>query len=128
MAKGKKTGGRDFKPGTTGNPNGSPGLPKDLKDARKLTQIELERILNDMIWLTPAALNAKMKDPSSITSVFEHLIGSILTRATVQGDHQRLEWICSRLLGKIVDKVETTVEAGESLHFKILAAMNDKPN
>jgi hypothetical protein len=46
MAIGKKTGGRNFRPGQTGNPRGRPRIPDDIKAMRSLNRFELERILN----------------------------------------------------------------------------------
>ena len=39
MAKGKKTGGRDFELGNAGGP-GQPPVPSDLVEARKINKIE----------------------------------------------------------------------------------------
>lgn len=104
MAKGKKTGGRDFKPGQSGNLNGGPGLPKDIRDARKLGQVELERTINRLIYLTGSELAALIAEP--LTPMFDKIIAQILQQAADKGDQARLEFVLARTLGKIPDKLE----------------------
>ncbi len=104
MSKGKKTGGRDWKSGETGNPNGSPGLPKDLKDARKLNQVEFERAVNKCLYLTPTKLQEHLVVED--TPVIEHLIGSVILRGIKEGSHAHLEFVLNRLVGKVQDRIE----------------------
>ena len=44
MAKGKKSGGKDWTPGNGGP--GRPKLPEDVREIKKLNIAEMERILN----------------------------------------------------------------------------------
>lgn len=105
MAKGKKTGGRDFKPG---DPRaGRPSLPGDIKEARKLSQVELERLLNKYLWLDKQQFTEALKDPAC--TMFEAMVGSIIHKAVIGGDQQRLDWIVARLIGKITEKVEVAL-------------------
>lgn len=103
MAKGKKTGGRDWKPGESGNLNGAPGYPKDIRESRKLNQQELERTINRLIYLTPAELRAVLDNPPTM---FEQVVGNIIALAGEKGDHQRLEFILQRMIGRVTDKIE----------------------
>lgn len=103
MAAGKKTGGRNFKPGNAGGP-GKPPLPPELKEAKRLTKTEFERLANRFLWATAQELIAFEAD-ASLTSV-ERLIVSILASGISDGDHARAEWFLNRLLGKVTDKVE----------------------
>lgn len=104
MAKGKKTGGRDWKPGQTGNPNGGPGLPGDLREARKVNQTELERTINRLIWMTPTELAACLDTPS--TPMFDRFVGNIIKLGEEAGDERRMEFILQRIIGKVQDRIE----------------------
>jgi len=107
MAKGKKTGGGPhFAPGNPGGP-GRPPLPPELKEARRLTKTEFERISNKYLWATTAELSDAMQD--SACPAVERMLVSILFKAVEQGDHARAEWFATRLLGKVNDKVELTL-------------------
>lgn len=104
MPRGKKTGGRNFLPGQSGNPNGRPNVPEDLKQARNLNRIELDRLLNKMLGSTKAELETILKNPSS--TLLEITVCGILAKAAQGGDHQRLNFILERLVGKVKDVVE----------------------
>jgi hypothetical protein len=95
--------GRPFAPGNPGGP-GKPPTPPELKEAKRLTKTEFERLANRFLWATQAELAAYHADPS-LTSV-ERLIISILMAGTDEGDQARAEWFLNRLLGKVTDKVE----------------------
>ena len=104
MAKGKKTGGRDFKPG---DPRaGRAPLPPELKDAKRLTKGMFEAMANRFLWMTPGELQAAHDDPK--TPAIERLIISILAAGEADGDQARAEWFLNRLLGKVTDKVEVS--------------------
>jgi hypothetical protein len=105
MAKGKKTGGKDFVPG---DPRaGRPPMPADLKRANALTSVELRRTLNRVLFMRDDELLALTKDASAVQ--LERIVASIVLAATKQGDVQRMEWLAARLVGKVVDKVEVKV-------------------
>ena len=95
-----------FKPGKSGNPGGKPKVPNDLKEARKLNQIELERTVNRYLFADRETLQKAIKNPS--TPVMELMVASIMAQAIRLGDQQRLEFILSRLIGKVKDQIEVT--------------------
>jgi hypothetical protein len=105
VAKGAKHGGRDFKPGNPGGP-GRPPLPPELKDVRRLTKTEFERIVNRFLWLSDAEFEKALRDPA--LSKMERVIANIVAKAAEHGDHTRAEWLAMRLLGKVQDKVEVS--------------------
>lgn len=96
-----------FKKGQSGNPGGKLKLPEDIKKARTLNQIELERVCNRQLWMTRAQLREVMTDPE--TTILELTVASILGKAMEKGDQQRIEWIAMRLIGRVQDRIQVTV-------------------
>jgi hypothetical protein len=107
MARGKKTGGRDFTKGQVTNPKGRPKIPDDVKQARKLTTLQLITTFNKLIYMTDTDLKAHYQD--SKTPVFERIVCKVLHLAEMKGDHYRLDFVLDRLIGKVTDKVEVKV-------------------
>lgn len=104
MAKGRKTGGRNFVKGVVTNPTGPKPLPTDIKESRKLTQVEFERLVNKYLYGDKNELQKATADPK--TPLIELMIGSILHKGIIQGDERRLEFLLSRLIGKVVQPIE----------------------
>jgi hypothetical protein len=107
MAKGSKTGGKDFKPGESGNPNGRPPLPADLKATRDMDQVEFERLARGLMRLTKAHLNELLKSPDTPAQVV--MLARIIRSAMWSGDQKRLDFLMNRLVGR----VDTKVQAGQ---------------
>lgn len=97
MAKGFKTGGKNFPKGKSGNPDGRPPLPPDILAARRINRAEFERIANEFLYLTQAEVEARFKDPK--TTQIERMIGSQILAAGL-GDPKRFNCVMDRLLGK----------------------------
>jgi hypothetical protein len=107
MAKGRKTGGKDFEPGKSGNPAGRPPLPEDVRLAKNINQRQFELIMNDVLFLTKEELQVRYSDPK--TPAVERMLVQLVRSAAWGGDPRRVDFILSRLIGK----VETKVKAGE---------------
>lgn len=105
MAKGKKTGGKDFQPGQPGGP-GRPTTPEDIKESRKFNQHELERVINKLLYLNRGELQVVIK--AADTPMVELIVASILAQAAQKGDQQRKEWVVQRMIGKVKDQLEVT--------------------
>lgn len=97
-------GDHQFKPGQSGNPNGRPKLPEDLKKARRLNQIAVGRIINEYMNLSITELKFELEDES--TSALEAMIGKIIVEAHKFGDYSRVNFLFDRMIGKVTDKVE----------------------
>lgn len=109
MAKGKKTGGRNFE---VGHPpmGGRPRLPDDVKEARALTRADLDRHLTRFMAMGPNELAEVRKNPNS--TMLELLIISVMTHGVNKGDQQRLGFLLERLssIGKVKERVEVSGE------------------
>ncbi len=103
MAK-KVPEGKRFKRGESGNPDGRPPLPPEIKQARALTTLELQRALNELIHCSREELKAKVSAPNA--TLLTLTIGSILSQAVQKGDPIRLNFLIERLVGKVKDVVE----------------------
>lgn len=95
-----------FKPGQSGNPGGRPKLPDDIKEARKLNQHELERIINKYLAMSRDQVKESISSPT--TPMMELMVASIVAQAAQKGDHQRLDFVLNRLVGKVKDQIEVT--------------------
>jgi hypothetical protein len=108
MAKGFKSGGKDFRPGQSGNPKGRPALPEDIKEARTLNKLEFERIVNKYLYLTPDEILAIVNSHQAPS--IELMIASIINSATKHGDHFRLNFLLDRVIGPIVKEAKIKEE------------------
>lgn len=110
MAKGRKTGGRDFTKGHSLTPPGPgrPAVTPELKALRQINATELARILNALSTASIAELAEMSKDPTR--SVLEMTIISIWKKAYEKGDQQRVNFILDRLVGKPKEMIEHTGE------------------
>ncbi len=86
------------------NPGGRPKLPDDVREARRLSQVELERAINRHLFMTPAALKVAQGDPK--TTMLEQIVIGLLIKAVSLGDPYRLDLILNRLIGRVVERVE----------------------
>lgn len=86
-----------FKPGQSGNPNGRPQVPIDIKHSRAANKIEFEAILNKYVRLNTDEINAAMRDNKK--PMLEMVVAKVLAKAFNEGDTRRLEFILDRLIG-----------------------------
>ena len=104
MAKGRKTGGRNFSSTDHPRNGGRPRLPEDLRAANKLTKERLNGLLNKYLWMSLEDIQAKMECQE--TPAMEVMIGSIIKRAIIEGDHRRLDFILDRIVGKVREEID----------------------
>ncbi len=125
MAKGKKTGGRNFVPGVVTNPNGRPRIPEDLIGARKVNRAEVERLLNKFLIMGPLELNEFKRDPKA--TMLELMIHSIVVKAVNSGDQQRLDFLLNRLIGPVKQQLQVEL-SNEELAVMVKARLDESRN
>lgn len=103
MARGMKTGGRDFKPGHP-YAGGRPPLPPEVKEARKLTAAELIRELTRRLRNNKGELEALIDNPE--TPMLTVIVCRVIKQAGDNGNIPSIELVLNRILGKVPDKVE----------------------
>ena len=98
MAKGNKTGGRNFTKGTSGNPCGRPKIPDDIKELNNFNSVEFARICNDMFYMKSDDLEKVLQDRDE--QVIRKIVAKTLKEALKTGDPKRVEFFLNRLIGK----------------------------
>jgi hypothetical protein len=97
----------------------SRALPQELKDARKENANKIEQTLYKFMSCTEQQLIEALKNPS--TPSIELIVIKIITEAIKTGDHQRLNFLLDRTIGRVVDKVEIDAQiTTKSLHSQII--------
>lgn len=109
MAKGKKTGGRDFEVGNCAS-TGRPPVPPEIKEARVLNRVEFERIANKLLYMTAAQINEIVSDPK--TTAIELAICTIIAKGAKEADPKRLAFLFDRLLGKPKQEIDLSNKDG----------------
>lgn len=96
-----------FEKGNPGGP-GRPTLPAELKEARSLTQREIEISLQKFLLMTTEQLKKAKQDPE--TTMLDHLIISIMTHGVNRGCDKRADFLMNRLVGKVKQQIEHSGE------------------
>ncbi len=109
MAKGKHTGGKLFKPGESGNPDGRPPMPPAVKALRKLTVEKLEEIADLILDGNRTQLTAIAA--SHTDSAIRVAYARAALNAMAKGELDTLELILARLVGKVKERMEASVDA-----------------
>jgi hypothetical protein len=104
MARGKKTGGKDFLPGKPPGPGRTP-LPQEIKAVQALSLDEARRRISEVIKLPTSTLQ-RMAEDSEIP-VLEMYLARCALLGMKRGDMTALNCILDRLLGKPKETVET---------------------
>lgn len=95
--------GRPFEAGNPGGP-GRPPTPPEIKSARQLNQIEVERIYHDILGLPEAKLEEWKKAEGR--TVLEAAVAKVMLEAVRLGDVFRIEKVLDRCVGPVKTKVE----------------------
>ena len=82
-------------------------MPKDVRDARKLTQNEFVKVACTLIKSTKAELQTKLNDPKS--TALELMIGGIIAKAITDQDHHRAEFLLNRIIGRVAVQADINI-------------------
>lgn len=104
MVQGRKTGGKDWVKGQSGNPNGRPPGPGAPKAIKKLTHGRLMQIMFKYMDYTIPELKAAAEDIEK-TPAIEQMILNIIWESIRKKDPQRAEFLLNRTLGKVKDVI-----------------------
>lgn len=93
----------NFKPGQSGNPEGRPRIPENLRSVRPLSHDEMIRIVSKLLRMNVCDLESiKIENVSSI----EAMIITVIIKAIQNGDTNKIEFLLNRCGLKIKDIVE----------------------
>ena len=100
MGKKNKT---SFKPGQSGNLNGRPKLPEEVKEARKYTREQFEVLIADFGDKTTEELLQIARNGKSKSR--EALLASIIAHGIKKGCQARMGYVMDQSIGKVKDNV-----------------------
>ena len=100
--------GKPFQKGHVTNPNGRPALTPDLLEARKVTKLTFEGKLQEYLRMPMAQLRAIVEAPD--TPNLDLLVGSIITRAIMDGCITRMNFLLDRMgVAKTSPETDNTI-------------------
>jgi hypothetical protein len=102
LTQGRKTGGRDFKPGESGNPNGRPPLPVWMREVRNKSEKEFIELLHRFGSLTTADLREVSKNEELPV---EHMMFVQWLIAAFTDENARRSYM-DRRYGKVQEKIK----------------------
>jgi len=106
MAKGKKTGGKNFELGNTYG-QGRPILPLDLKGVKPLSEDVYKRMYTKYLEMPLSDLTARIEEKT--LPALEHLFAASIKAAIDTGNLPGLRDGFDRTLGKVKDSLEVTM-------------------
>jgi hypothetical protein len=107
MAKGSKTGGKNWVKGQSGNPIGAAAHNPMVKAVRNLTKERVAEIIEEILTTDPADAH-EMKGKAK--TVMEAWLMAGIQKAVRNGDLVPLNALLDRLIGKVKDQVENSGE------------------
>lgn len=102
---GTKTGGRNFKPGKSGNPG---GLTKDQAKAKHLTRETLKDLMSTLNSATHEEMEEILGNPNTTALTLMFVKAYMVAAET--GDMRQIEMILQRLVGKVKDEIDVTLK------------------
>lgn len=97
-AKGKKPKKSLFKKGQTGNPNGRPTVPKEIREFKKLTAQQVEEIVSTLLYATETDIKDLLANPEA--SQLKRIVASILMATFESGNMTQFDQLLNRVIGK----------------------------
>lgn len=106
MAKGKKTGGRNFVKGQSGNPDGRMHLPPEIAAARRINTAQYVSIINDLSGMSVEELVVIAADEKE--NILRACVAAAMLYTRQNGDPARLDKLMDRAIGKVAERVAIT--------------------
>lgn len=100
-----------IKKGQIKNAYGNLPIGDDLKQARRLTRLDFERICSKYMYMTLEEIQRNAGNKQ--VPVIEGIVISILVKALNEGDEKRLDFLLDRMIGQVVRKIKVTTEQEE---------------
>jgi hypothetical protein len=116
MAKGKKTGGKDFPRGESGNPNGRPVLPPEVKALKSVTNETIKEVMDLLLEKDITALEELAE--SDTEPALKVLYAAGVLRAIKEGDPAHIEPVLNRVLGKPKESVQLSGDKENPVEVK----------
>lgn len=116
-----------FKPGNKKSPrSGRMKLTEDLRAIKLIHKDEVDRLIAKILRMKAHELSDLQKDLS--LSNHELLIIRIVALAVKEGDHQRLNFLYNRIIGKVPDAVPEGFQNGGFAKVQIYIPDNGRSN
>lgn len=96
-----------FKPGVSGNPNGRPRVPVEIKESRLLTHYKFEQLCNKFLEMNFNELEPLSK--SKDIPMIELMIISCIVKGIKEGSTKHLDFLLNRLIGSVVREIKIKV-------------------
>jgi hypothetical protein len=93
-----KTGGRDWKPGQSGNPKGPPAIDKHVREVKNLSAEEYLELASFLLRATDSDIEQVLSNPDS--PKLEKIFAQVLKTTQETGSMSQLDLILNRLIGK----------------------------
>ena len=93
----RKTDGT-FMPGTSGNPNGRPRVPRQIQQLKETARVEVLKAMAECLLMNKAELQSVPNDPNR--NAAQRLTASILINAINSGCPARAQFFMNYILGK----------------------------
>lgn len=110
MAARKKDG--RFKKGESGNPNGRPKLPPELKQIKQLSPSYVKTVIAKLTRMSKEQITEWIELPmeSGGPNLLEMMVASVINQALSHGDHSKLQFLLDRSIGKVVEQHKVQVQ------------------
>lgn len=102
-------GGKRFVKGQSGNPKGRTPMPLDLRTVKEMTPSFVKKVIAKLAEMTREEMDVWVE--SGKLSNLERMVASIIVKATVEGDHNKLSFLLDRTIGKVVEQRRLEIQA-----------------
>lgn len=118
-----KQRGKPFQPGQSGNINGRPSLPQELKKAMQMNRVDFQELLIKYLSYSPQEL--AVAQSSKDTKALDRIVIAVIINAINKGDQQRLDFLLNRIIGKVREQVDHTSN-GEPMKAVLVLPSNGR--